>query len=60
MGELAPPAVAAKLPEPAPMGLSLLFAEGTLFNKRLVTSIMEKRGHRVRVAENSSEALRAH
>ena len=39
--------------------LSILLAEDNLVNQRLAVRLLEKRGHRVSVAENGSQALKA-
>ena len=40
-------------------GLGVLLAEDSAVNQKFVTSLLEKRGHRVTVAENGKDALRA-
>ncbi len=45
--------------EPAGRSLAVLLAEDNLVNQRLAVRILEKRGHRVTVANNGKEALAA-
>ena len=42
-----------------PRPLHILVAEDNLVNRRLVTTLMQKRGHRVEAVENGREALAA-
>jgi signal transduction histidine kinase/DNA-binding response OmpR family regulator/HPt (histidine-containing phosphotransfer) domain-containing protein len=58
-GRSQPAAAAAKPVDRAPVSLNLLLVEDNVFNQRLASSILLKRGHRVRVAENGQVALRA-
>ncbi len=48
---------AANILPPAQAGLRVLLAEDTPVNQRLVTRLLEKRGHRVAVAATGREAL---
>ena len=45
--------------EPPPLSLRVLLAEDNRVNQKLASRLMEKRGHRVVVAENGREALEA-
>jgi two-component system, sensor histidine kinase and response regulator len=54
-------------PAPAPIGevpgkrrLDVLLAEDNLVNQKLATRLLEKMGHRVTLAADGSEAVRAH
>src|SRR5207302_800431 len=51
---------AAMLPADLPARrLQVLLAEDNAVNQRLATSLLERRGHRVRIAHNGKEALQA-
>ncbi len=54
----APPETAAKI-EPAARRLHILLAEDSLVNQKLAVGLLERRGHRVCVANNGREALAA-
>ena len=56
-GELAAVAAARAAPELRP--LRILLAEDNLINQRLAVTLLERRGHQVRVTGNGEEALKA-
>jgi PAS domain S-box-containing protein len=43
--------------KPLPVGLSILVAEDTPANQKVIRAILEKRGHRVQIANNGREAV---
>lgn len=43
--------------KPLPKGLSILVAEDTPANQKVIRAILEKRGHRVQIANNGREAV---
>jgi signal transduction histidine kinase/CheY-like chemotaxis protein len=51
------PRSARELSKPSP-ALNILLVEDNLVNQRVATGLIEKRGHRVAIAENGQEALR--
>jgi PAS domain S-box-containing protein len=54
-----PPAAKQDLPSERAQGMTVLLAEDNAVNRKLATTLLEKRGHTVVVAQNGREALDA-
>ncbi len=52
--------IAAAAPQPEVPSLMVLVAEDNIINQKLATRLLEKMGHRVRLAANGEEAVRAY